>query len=235
MEELGIEYQPMLEDMISVKEEKYQKLNPNGRCPTIEDPNTGITLWESGAIIEYIIDQYDTEHKISFESFPEKYHTKQYLYYQCSGQGPYFGQAAWFSMYHHEDVPSARDRYRGELRRIIKVLDGVLSDKEYLVGGKCSYADLSFLTWCNIAPGILGADAEEVKQENPHYAAWMGRLLARPAVQKTLKDKERLAPPDKKYKLDHRVDEEEQKAIVEKTMRCSGATGCSAAASTAVQ
>lgn len=31
MEELGIEYQPMLEDMISVKEEKYQKLNPNGR------------------------------------------------------------------------------------------------------------------------------------------------------------------------------------------------------------
>lgn len=25
--------------------------------PAIEDPNTGIVLWESGAIIEYLIDQ----------------------------------------------------------------------------------------------------------------------------------------------------------------------------------
>lgn len=29
-----------------VKSDEYLKINPNGRLPAIEDPNTGITLWE---------------------------------------------------------------------------------------------------------------------------------------------------------------------------------------------
>lgn len=69
------------------------------RCsvPAIEDPTTGVTLWESGAIIEYLIDQYDTSNKLSFKSSPEKYQTLQWLHFQMSGQGPYFGQGAWYS------------------------------------------------------------------------------------------------------------------------------------------
>ena len=63
--------------------------------PAIEDPNTGITLWESGAILQYLIEQYDTEKKLHYDSSPEKYHQNQWVAYQISGQGPYFGQAAW--------------------------------------------------------------------------------------------------------------------------------------------
>lgn len=59
----------------------------------IVDPNTNITLWESGAIIQYIIDTYDKEGKISVSSSPEKYLLNQWLFFQASGQGPYFGQA----------------------------------------------------------------------------------------------------------------------------------------------
>ena len=89
------------------------------------------------------------------------------------------------------------------------------------MGGKCSYADLSFITWSNIVPGILEASEAEIKQENPHFAAWMERLLAREAVQKVLRDKAILAPPEKRYKLDHRVDETEEKAVAEKqNSRC---------------
>ena len=29
----------------------------NGRVPAIEDPNTGVVIWESGAIVEYLVDQ----------------------------------------------------------------------------------------------------------------------------------------------------------------------------------
>ena len=61
----------------------------------IEDANTGITLWESAAIVSYLIDTYDKEGKITYTSTPEKYFLEQWSYFQASGQGPYFGQCAW--------------------------------------------------------------------------------------------------------------------------------------------
>jgi glutathione S-transferase len=77
-----------------VKGEEYVKLNPNGRLPTLEDPNTSMKIWESGAIIEYVIDKYDTDFKLSFKPGTEEYYLcKQWLHFQMSGQGPYFGQA----------------------------------------------------------------------------------------------------------------------------------------------
>ena len=106
-----------------------------------------------------------------------------------SGQGPYFGQAVWFDRLHHEKLPSAVERYRNETKRVTMVLNNVLSGKEYLVGDKCSYADLSFIPWAVVAPMILGEEFD-FAAEYPNYHAWLERLLARPAVKKVLKDKE---------------------------------------------
>ena len=147
--------------------------------------------FQSGAIIEYLVEQYDKNNSISFSSFPEKYLTKQYLYYQVSGQGPYFGQAAWFSMFHNEKLPSAIERYQNEAKRVTKVLDSVLKQNGngYLVGGKCTYADLSFVTWASMLPYLKPQDFD-VEKEAPHYDAWLKKLTERPAVKKVLADKE---------------------------------------------
>lgn len=61
----------------------------------IEDPNTQITLWETGAIIQYLIKQYDTQKRLSYDSFKEENLCIQWLSFQISGQGPYFGQCTW--------------------------------------------------------------------------------------------------------------------------------------------
>lgn len=46
MEELEIPYEVKRVGLAEVKQEPYISLNPNGRVPTIEDPNTGLTIWE---------------------------------------------------------------------------------------------------------------------------------------------------------------------------------------------
>ena len=50
LEELKVPYEPKLVDLGDSKREPYKSLNPNGRVPALEDPNTGFTIWESGVI-----------------------------------------------------------------------------------------------------------------------------------------------------------------------------------------
>lgn len=48
LEELGIPYENKFWEFDQLKTPEFEKLNPNGRTPALEDPNTGITLWEVG-------------------------------------------------------------------------------------------------------------------------------------------------------------------------------------------
>lgn len=48
-------------------------------------------------------------------------------------------------MYHPEKITSAIERYHKEILRVLGVLEGVLSKQEWLVGGKLTVADISFL------------------------------------------------------------------------------------------
>lgn len=61
----------------------------------IEDPNTNLVLWESGAIILYLVEEYDRNNTLTYNMGNERHFLKQWLFFQVSGQGPYFGQATW--------------------------------------------------------------------------------------------------------------------------------------------
>ena len=58
---------------------------------------------------------------------------------------PYFGQTIVFKLIHPEKIPSAVERYQKETARVIGVLDGVLAKREWLVGEKCTIADISLI------------------------------------------------------------------------------------------
>ncbi|KAF2137128.1 uncharacterized protein K452DRAFT_279134 [Aplosporella prunicola CBS 121167] len=187
LEELGVSYETKFMEFPELKKEPYVTLNPNGRVPAIEDPNSGITLAESGAIIQYLIETYDKEGKLHSTSAPEKFQEIQWLHFQMSGQGPYFGQKAWFSNFHSEKLPSAEERYANEIKRVLGVIDGHLSKhkSEYLVGNKVSYADLSWVTWNSLLGWLL--PEYDAAQDFPAFAEWNKKLIARPAVAKVLK------------------------------------------------
>ena len=102
-------------------------------------------------------------------------------------------QAAWFTHFHNENLPSARNRYIKEIERVQFVLDNALKGKNYLVGDKCTYADLAFVTWHNMIPSILKGEKLESEGKYKDYDRWMNSLLQRPAVKKVLEEKQRLA------------------------------------------
>ena len=69
------------------KDERHTKYNPNGRVPTLIDHSNGdFVVWESGAILEYLVEKYDTERKVSFAKLEEKIQAQQYLFFQMSGE-----------------------------------------------------------------------------------------------------------------------------------------------------
>lgn len=118
LSELEIPHEIIAIPFTDVKKPEYVAINPNGRVPAIHDPNTDLTLWESGAIVEYLIERYDTKQKLSFPAgSAESYHAKQWLFFQTSGQGPYYGQAAWFIKYHGK---KSRRPSRGTLTRSVE-------------------------------------------------------------------------------------------------------------------
>jgi glutathione S-transferase len=104
--------------------------------------------------------------------------------FQMSGQGPYFGQANWFSYLHPKRLPSAIARYQNEARRVLSVLDNILTDKEWLVGDKITYADLAFLPWNNLLDLILGVPKENMLDGYPNVEKWHGRMAGRPSWKK---------------------------------------------------
>jgi glutathione S-transferase len=198
LQELGIPYEAIAIGLEDIKKPDYLSINPNGRLPAIQDPNTDLTLWESGAIVEYLIERYDKDQALSFPpGTAEYYQAKQWLFFQTTGQGPYFGQAAWFKRLHQEQVPTAIKRYADEVNRVTGVLEGYLAarakdstlttsnDGPWLVGDKVSYVDLAFITWQIIITKFVDQEEYDVKNF-PNVEKWLGKMMARESVKDVL-------------------------------------------------
>ncbi|EJT99221.1 glutathione S-transferase C-terminal-like protein [Dacryopinax primogenitus] len=191
LEYLGLSYETVYLDFHKGEHKgpEYTKYNPNGRIPTIIDhKNKDFVLWESGAILVYLVDKYDADHRLSAATEKDKYLQLQWLFFQASGQGPYFGQAAWFSNFHPEKVPSAVERYQNEIKRVLGVLDSVLREREWLVGDKMTVADIAFITWNSYARnGLLKNDESfNFDEQFPAVAKWHQAMTTTPVIKNVL-------------------------------------------------
>jgi glutathione S-transferase len=192
LEELKIPYEINSIRFDDVKKRPLIDVNPNGRVPAIEDPNTNLTLWESGAIITYLIDQYDTNHSLTYTKSPEKHHLNQWLHFQTSGQGPYYGTAGWFLHLHPEKVPSAVDRYTKQVTRVLAVLEGWLENRQWLVGEKMTYADMAWVPWNERVNTSLGVPEPEKFNGFPNVKAWHERMTSRDSWKQAMDVRARL-------------------------------------------
>lgn len=62
------------------------------------------------------------------------------------------------------------------------------TDGPWMVGGKFSYADLVFVPWQSIAPGVLSKMGKWSEEEYPLVTEWVGKISARPGIKKVIEE-----------------------------------------------
>lgn len=83
--------------------------------------------------------------------------------------------------YAPEQIPYGVNRYQNETRRLYSVLEKHLHDNQsdYLVGNKCTIADISHIGWV-AASSWAGVALDDY----PTLKSWHDRMFSRPAVDK---------------------------------------------------
>ena len=180
LEELGIDYE--IEKYAvgdrALRTPEYYKIHPMGRIPVLEDGDTRI--YESGAIVQYILAKYDTRTlspDINDPSFPD------YLQWLHYAEGSIMGQVNILVVETILLPPEKKNDVN--VARAIKLLkvalgnvDSRLKDREFLTGS-FSGADIMTGHAC-FGAERAGADISEM----PNVQAYINRLLARPALAK---------------------------------------------------
>ncbi len=153
----------------------FLAISPNNRMPAIVDSDTGISVFESGAILMYLAEKTG---RFMSPALKERYEVIQWLVWQVAGLGPMAGQLSHFVNYAPEPVPYAKERYSNEYDRLLCVMDRRLEDRDYLAGGY-SIADMAAFPWV-ASYKRLGADIDKFER----LRQWIDALKARPAVQR---------------------------------------------------
>ncbi|KID85698.1 glutathione S-transferase II [Metarhizium guizhouense ARSEF 977] len=212
LEELGLQYKVHAIKMMEneQKEPWFLDINPNGRIPALTDTLDGnkIRVFESGAILEYLVDRYDKDHKISYpRGTAEHWEVTSWLMWQMGGLGPMQGQSNHFKRtsivvfarrsarpsnstqvlanpaagYAPEKIEYGINRYGNETRRLYRTMEDHLakSPHGFLVGDRVTVADISCWGWV-ASHTWAGVSLDEF----PHLEKWLKTLLRRPGFER---------------------------------------------------
>lgn len=216
MSELGIEYHVFHIDLEHHEERlpSYVELNPNARLPSIIDhDNDNFTLWESGAIIEYLCKRPQTLAKnpelarqlLGGDDFRQQARVSAWLYFQASGHAPIIGHALQFR-YVEANAPSAAmyivaDRFMAEAKRVAAVIEVYLAEKREQITEEMSDDEDDYLqhpVWL-VGDSITLADMAfipwnqvmiklgiNLELDYPEVHKWTRRIMTRPKVLEAL-------------------------------------------------
>lgn len=180
LEEMGLAYAVHPVDIGKNEQFKpeFLAISPDNKIPAILDRNTGISVFESGAILMYLGDKtgkfYPVEKLVRLR-------VHEWLMWQMSTVGPMLGRAHYFLRYNPGKAPFAEDWFGAEARRIYGVLDRLLAGRDFMCGDY-SIVDIATFPW------IARHRWQHIDLNDfPQVRRWYLAMAARPAVRKGYK------------------------------------------------
>jgi len=158
---------------------EFLSLNPNNKMPVIVDRDVDddepVTGCESGGILAYLAEK--TGRLLPSET-RAKYKVLQWVFWQVGGLGPMAGQAHYFLKYAPTRNEEGMERFKNEVTRLYRVLDGQLGRQKY-IAGDYSIADIAVWPWV-VRYDWQGQDLADY----PNVRRWFDAVGERPAVKK---------------------------------------------------
>ncbi|WP_424179640.1 glutathione-dependent disulfide-bond oxidoreductase [Yoonia sp. TsM2_T14_4] len=156
-------------------------VNPNSKIPALFDSDTGLRVFESGAILLYLAEKFGAFLPTDIAGRTE---TLNWLFW-LQGSAPYLGGGfGHFYAYAPEKFEYPINRFAMETKRQLDVLDRQLADHAYIAGDSYTIADMAIAPWYGrlVKGGAYGdaatfLDAASYKNVN----RWADAVLARPA------------------------------------------------------
>lgn len=178
LEELGMPYEVIGVniDVGDQKKPEFIAVNPNGRIPALFDTDTGVTVFESGAMLEYLAEKGG---KFIPSDMQGKYETLQWLHFQMAGVGPTLGQLGHFRKDAPEQIPYVLERFTKEANRLYTVMNTHLESHAYF-GPEYSIADMAIFPWLRSTKNGMSVEGY------PNLKRWYDEVAARPAVMRAI-------------------------------------------------
>ncbi|PSS56323.1 glutathione S-transferase family protein [Pseudomonas sp. BBP2017] len=177
LEELGLPYtlRHVRIDQGEHRRGEFLTLNPHGRIPVLVDAETGVTLFESAAILMYLAEKTG---RLLPGDRVMRWSAIIWLVFHASSMAPLLGQRVHYDIFDpcHNDVA---ERFRRLTEEAFTTLDNHLKDNFWLAGPEYSIADIATFGWMHIAR-IVDFDFSRFS----HLSTWYERVSQRPAVQR---------------------------------------------------
>jgi glutathione S-transferase len=180
LEELGLPHE-LRRVEFNLPKQVFSQNTPMGKLPVIEDGD--VTMCESGAILEYILERYGNGRLAPPIGSPLRGPFLQWMHFAEATVFPPVGVIVWHTLYQRDadEIPgviaSARERARGGFDFVEKGLAG----KSYLLGEEFSAADI-MMGFTLVAARTLAV----LDESYPGITAYLARLEARPAFRKAV-------------------------------------------------
>jgi glutathione S-transferase len=185
LEEIGAPYELARLDMAKGdhKKPEYLKLNPNGAVPTLVDGD--LVLFESAAIVQYLADKFPDKRLAPPVGTPARGRYYQWIHYAMSGLEPPLVTLFVHTVMRPEKdrIPALVEEAKVQLTAALNVLDQALTGRTTIVGDGFTAADVmiaSTVGWARMM-NFIG-------KEQPNVAAYLDRMMERPAFQRAVAD-----------------------------------------------
>ena len=158
----------------------YLAMNPNGKVPTLEDGD--FILWESNAIVRYLVMQYGPASGLYPEAPRLRASIDRWMDWVLSTLQPVERSVFWGMV---RTPPEQRDmaaiqKSADEAGRLWLMVDAHLRGREFLEGDRFTLADIVLGTYCRRFLGLEGIQ----RPDTPNLQAWYDGLRQRPAFQR---------------------------------------------------